>query len=114
MLDASGREVGIQLNQSLPSVANVSDLSKHPVFRPRRIGQFLRRLDFRYLPSGRLHPAPPVQLARDGRLGSRLINTDYNNFAPRFGIAYSPSDNGRSAPASASSTRRRARIRSSI
>ena len=33
----------------------------------------------------------PVQLARDGRLGDRLIKTDYNNIAPRLGIAYSPS-----------------------
>jgi hypothetical protein len=32
----------------------------------------------------------PVQLARDGRLGNRLITTDRNNFA-RLGIAYSPS-----------------------
>ena len=32
----------------------------------------------------------PVQLARDGRLADRLIKTDYNNFAPRLGIAYSP------------------------
>ena len=30
-------------------------------------------------------------MARDGRLGDRLINTDYNNFAPRLGIAFSPS-----------------------
>src|SRR4029077_16805174 len=32
-----------------------------------------------------------LQVARDGRLGSRLINTNYNNFAPRLGIAWSPS-----------------------
>ncbi len=25
-------------------------------------------------------------------MGSRLINTNYNNFAPRLGIAWSPSD----------------------
>jgi hypothetical protein len=91
MLDASGREVGIQLNQSLPSVANVSDLSKHPVFLRVGSGNFYDGVDFRYLPSGG-SSAPPVQVARDGRLGSRLINTDYNNFAPRLGIAWSPSD----------------------
>ncbi len=54
-------------------------------------GNFYDGVDFRYLPSGGAS-APPVQVARDGRLGPRLINTDYNNFAPRFGIAYSPSD----------------------
>ncbi len=91
MLDASGHEVGIQLNQSLPSVANVSDLSKHPVF-VARAREFLRRHRFP-LSFRRAGPsAPPVQVARDGRLGARLINTDYNNFAPRLGIAWSPSD----------------------
>lgn len=33
---------------------------------------------------------PEVQVARDGRLGDRLINSDYKNFAPRVGIAWSP------------------------
>ncbi len=33
-----------------------------------------------------------MQIVRDGRLGDRLINTNYHNFAPRFGMAYSPSD----------------------
>jgi len=32
LLDKSGNEVNIQLNQSLPNVANVQDLSKHPVY----------------------------------------------------------------------------------
>ena len=46
-------------------------------------GDFYEDLAFRF--------TGPVQLARDGRLGDRLIKTDYNNFAPRLGIAYSPS-----------------------
>jgi Carboxypeptidase regulatory-like domain/TonB dependent receptor len=91
MLDASGRQVGIQLNESLPSVANVSDLSKHPVFMRVGTGSFYDGVDFRYLPAGG-SSAPAVQVARDGRLGPRLINTNYNNFAPRLGIAWSPSD----------------------
>lgn len=91
MLDASGHEVGIQLNQSLSSIANVSDLSKHPVFLRAGTGNFYDGVDFRYVPAGG-SSAPPVQVARDGRLGPRLIDTDYNNLAPRFGIALSPSD----------------------
>jgi len=91
MLDASGRHVGIALNQALPNTAVVSDLSKHPVFVRTGSGNFYENVDFRLLPAGGAS-APPVQVARDGRLGNRLINTDYNNFAPRFGIAYSPSD----------------------
>ena len=91
MLDASGRQVGIQLNESLPSVANVSDLSKHPVFLRVGSGNFYDGVDFRYLPSGG-PSAPAIQVARDGRLGPRLINTNYKDFAPRLGIAWSPSD----------------------
>ena len=40
-------------------------------------GDFYEGLAFRF--------TGPVQLARDGRLGNRLIKTDYNNFAPRTG-----------------------------
>ena len=36
----------------------------------------------------RFNPAIPI--ARDGRLGDRLIQADYRNFAPRLGIAWSP------------------------
>ena len=89
-LDVSGHEVNIQLNQPLPFAANVADLSKHPVVVRTGTGSFYDGLDFRYIPNQAA--APPLQVTRDGRLGNRLIKTDYNNVAPRFGIAYSPTD----------------------
>jgi hypothetical protein len=36
---------------------------------------------------------PAVNVVRDGRLGPNLIQTDYRDFAPRLGIAFSPSSN---------------------
>ena len=36
---------------------------------------------------------PAIQVARDGSLGPNLVQSDYTNFAPRLGIAYSPSAN---------------------
>ena len=33
---------------------------------------------------------PAIQVARDGRMGDRLMAADYKNFAPRLGIAWSP------------------------
>src|SRR5260370_20996324 len=48
MLDASGRGVNVQLNDTLPSVANVSDISKHPVFVRTGSGGFYDRVRFRY------------------------------------------------------------------
>lgn len=33
---------------------------------------------------------PAICVARDGRLGDRLVQTDHKNFAPRLGIAWSP------------------------
>jgi hypothetical protein len=98
MLDASGHGVNIQLNDNgLPLVANVADMSKHPVFVRTGSGDFYEGVNFRYLPywasTGIAIPGSPVfQTVRDGRLGNRLIATDYNNFAPRLGIAWSPSD----------------------
>jgi hypothetical protein len=46
---------------------------------------FYENMPFRY--------APNVQIARDGRLGDRLVRTDANDFAPRLGISYSPTPN---------------------
>jgi hypothetical protein len=36
---------------------------------------------------------PAITVVRDGRLGDNLIQTDYHDFAPRLGIAYSPTSN---------------------
>ncbi|HLK64921.1 MAG TPA: carboxypeptidase-like regulatory domain-containing protein [Bryobacteraceae bacterium] len=91
MFDASGHEVGIELQQSLPSIANVPDLSKHPVYERVGTGDFYQGINFRYVPAGG-SSAPPLQVARDGRYGDRLISTNYKDFAPRLGIAFSPSD----------------------
>ena len=88
LLDKLGNEVSIQLNQALPFTANVT--SNPPVLVRAGSGNFYDNLNFRYVPN---QPgAPPILTARDGRLGARLINTDLNNWAPRFGIAYSPND----------------------
>ncbi len=83
LLDKLGLQPNFQLRQALPSTANVADPNLHPVFVRTGQGDFYDDLDFRF--------TGPVQLARDGRMGDRLITTDGNNFAPRIGIAYSPS-----------------------
>lgn len=61
--------------------SNVQDLSKHPVLVRTGKGDFYEGVGFRY---------PGVPVARDGRLGDRLMQTDYSNWAPRLGISYSP------------------------
>ncbi len=91
--DVAGNSVSFQLNQSLPSVANVQDPKLHPVYVRTGSGNFYDNLAFRYTANatnGVFGSTVPV--ARDGRLGDRLINTDYNNFAPRIGVAWSPND----------------------
>jgi hypothetical protein len=98
MIDSSGHEVGVQLNSTLASTPDVADLSQHPVYVRAGSGDFYEGLNFRYSPywaaQGVTVPgSPPLQVARDGRMGSRLVNTNYNNFAPRLGIAWSPSSN---------------------
>lgn len=92
LLDVSRHAVNVQLRQPLPNYANEPNLNKHPVYVRTGTGNFYDGVDFRYtgaVTGGAL--ASQFQVARDGRLGNRLINTDYNNFAPRLGIAYSPS-----------------------
>lgn len=99
LLDKLGREPNVQINQPVPNVANVQDASLHPVYVRTGTGDFYQDIAFRYTsyyntpgaarPVGNLYP---LQTVRDGRLGDRLINTNYRDFAPRIGIAWSPSD----------------------
>jgi hypothetical protein len=96
LLDKAGFEPNVQLRQPLPNVANVQDLNLHPVYVRTGTGDFYDGINFRYAPywqGAGAASGPPLQTVRDGRLGSRLINTNYRNFAPRIGIAYSPSNN---------------------
>jgi hypothetical protein len=79
--DSLQNAVNFQFKIPLPYTTNV-DPSLHPVFVRTGKGDFYDGVDFRL--NG-------VQTARDGRLGDRLVNTDWNLLAPRFGIAYSPS-----------------------
>ncbi|MCX6626975.1 MAG: TonB-dependent receptor, partial [Candidatus Solibacter sp.] len=65
----------------ITSAANVQDKSLHPTLVRTGMGDFYEGKGFRY---------PNVPVARDGRLGDRLVSTDYGNWAPRLGIAYSP------------------------
>jgi hypothetical protein len=68
----------IPLNTPQPQVA---DLSLHPVLVRAGNGDFYENAGIRF--------SPDIQVARDGRLGHRLIKADYTNFAPRFGAAWS-------------------------
>ena len=36
---------------------------------------------------------PALAVERNGQYGARLVNTNYLNFAPRIGLAYSPNSN---------------------
>jgi hypothetical protein len=76
---------GTLVNAYVPffdATPNVQDLSRHPTLV--RIG----RGDFYENSALRFNPA--IQVARDGRLGERLVARDNNDFAPRVGIAWSP------------------------
>jgi hypothetical protein len=69
----------IPVNTPQPQVA---DLSLHPVLVRTGKGDFYQGAGIRF--------SPDIQIARDGRLGDRLIHADYTNFAPRLGVAWSP------------------------
>jgi len=62
--------------------ANVADLNRHPTFVRSGTGDFYEGTLLRFNPA--------IKVARDGRLGDRLIARDNNDFAPRLGIAWSP------------------------
>lgn len=65
------------------AVANVTDPSLHPVLVRIGSGDVYANTALRFNPA--------IHVVRDGRLGDRLINDDKKDFAPRLGIAWSPS-----------------------
>jgi hypothetical protein len=74
------------INMHVPFVdvtPNVTDMSRHPTFVREGTGDFYDGLLVRF--------EPTVKVARDGRLGERLVADDKNDFAPRLGIAWNPS-----------------------
>ena len=62
----------------------MQDLSRHPVLVRIGSGDVYEDTVLRF--------APNIQVARDGRLGDRLIFDDKKNFAPRVGWAWNPSE----------------------
>jgi hypothetical protein len=97
MLDTSGHEVNVQIRAALSPTANVQDINQHPVYVRTGTGDFYEGVAFRYKAAwqatgANLPGAIPLQTVRDGRMGDRMIDTNYKNFAPRLGIAWSPSD----------------------
>jgi hypothetical protein len=66
-------------------VVSLFDPSRRPTVVRAGSGDFYEGMPFRY--------ASNVQIARDGRLGDALVQTDHMDFAPRIGLAYSPTSN---------------------
>lgn len=58
------------------------DQNRRPTIVRPGSGDFYEGIPFRY-PSN-------VRVARDGRLGNALVRSDYNDFGPRLGLAFSP------------------------
>ena len=81
--DSSQRQIvaDIPLNTQQPQVP---DKSLHPVLVRAGTGDFYQDANIRY--------SPDIQVARDGRFGERPIKAEYTNFAPRLGVAWSPTE----------------------
>jgi outer membrane receptor protein involved in Fe transport len=72
------------VNVSIPyfdRAANIQDPTRHPVLVRVGTGDFYKDVLLRFNSA--------IQVARDGRMGSRTVQTDYNDFAPRLGLARS-------------------------
>jgi hypothetical protein len=84
-LDRDGNESNVAIPY-LPGpndIGNIANMALHPVVVRTGSGGFYDNTGINY---------PGVQVARDGRLGNRLQQTNWANFAPRIGLAWSPSD----------------------
>jgi hypothetical protein len=80
--DKSGHAIGIFYPRPFITGTgfNIKDPRMHPVLVRIGTGDFYQGTLLRF------HPA--IQVARDGQLGDRLVETDNLNFAPRLGIAW--------------------------
>jgi len=80
--DISGNLTTVFFN-AFDSTPNVADQSRYPIFlrQGKSSGDPYAGLRVRW---------PNIPLVQDGRLGDRLVNRDNNDFAPRIGIAWSP------------------------
>ena len=80
-------QIPLGVEDYIPSATNpqVADRSLHPVLVRAGNGDFYEDAGIRF--------SPDIQIARDGRLGDRLIEADYNDFAPRVGLSWSPTQN---------------------
>lgn len=81
-LDLTGNLVNAQV-PFVDTTPNVLDMSRHPTLVRQGTGDFYEGFPLRF--------DPAVKVARDGRLGDRLVASDKKNFAPRLGIAWNPS-----------------------
>jgi hypothetical protein len=78
---------GTLMNADIPchdTTPNVQNRDCHPTLVRIGSGDVYENTVLRF--------APNIQVARDGRLGDRLIFDDKKNFAPRFGWAWNPSE----------------------
>ncbi len=67
----------------MDSTAQVADRSRYPYFLRQGSGDPYEGVAVRW---------PDITTARDGSLGNRLVARDNNDFAPRIGLTWSPSD----------------------
>ena len=67
-----------------PGVVDPADQALHPTLVRIGQGEFYQGISLRFNSA--------INVARDGRLGAAGIFPDNNDFAPRLGIAWSPSD----------------------
>lgn len=81
--DQTGRLFTVYI-PAMDTVPQIADLSRHPVFLRQGVGNDpYSTIAIRW---------PNIAVAQDGRLGNRLVARDNNDFAPRIGITWSPTE----------------------
>jgi hypothetical protein len=80
-MDGSGTLINAAVSFA-DQTPNVADLSRHPTLVRIGSGDFYEGTSLRFNPA--------IKVARDGRLGDRLVARDNNDFAPRLGLAWNP------------------------